>query len=156
MLENLIRFVTLAVVLSQQVLYGIVLGIVQGVSEWLPISSKTQIIIVSTYLLKFSFSQAYAFGLFMEIGTVFASVIYFRKEVVSMVRALLGKGGAEGKFLLRYVVVSTIVTGILGSALYLAVDSLQGTYNVGLPMIVVGLVLIGDALFIRYSRSKYG
>jgi undecaprenyl-diphosphatase len=155
MFENAIHLLVLAITLSQQLVYGTILGVVQGVSEWLPISSKTQIIIVSTYLLNFSFNQAYAFGLFMEIGTVFASVIYFRKEVVSMIRALFGKGGIEGMFLLKYVVVSTVVTGILGSALYLVVDSLQGTYNVGLPMMVVGLVLIGDALFIRYSRSKY-
>ncbi len=156
MLENAIHMLALAAALSQQLAYGAILGIVQGVSEWLPISSKTQILIVSTYLLNLNFNQAYAFGLFMEIGTVFASVIYFRKEVVSMIRAIFGRGGIEGRFLLRYVIVSTVVTGILGSMLYLYVDSLQGTYNVGLPMIVVGAVLIGDALFIKYSRSKYG
>src|SRR5271157_3749229 len=125
MLENAIHLLLQTVTLSQQLVYGAILGIVQGVSEWLPISSKTQIIIVSEYLLKFNFNQAYAFGLFMEIGTVFASVIYFRKEVASMIRSLFGRGGKEGKFLLRYVIVSTIVTGVLGSALYLAVDSLQ-------------------------------
>lgn len=156
MLQNLIHLLALTVSLSQQLLYGAILGVVQGVSEWLPISSKTQIIIVSTYLLNFNFNQAYAFGLFMEIGTVFASVIYFRKEVASMVRNLFGRRDKEGMSLLKFVVVSTIVTGILGSALYLVVDSVQGAYNVGLPMIIVGVVLIGDALFIRYSRSKYG
>lgn len=154
--QNIIHLLALSVALSQQLVYGAILGIVQGVSEWLPISSKTQIIIVSTYLLNFNFNQAYAFGLFMEIGTVFASVIYFRKEVVEMLRSLFGRGVAEGRSLLKFVVFSTIVTGILGSALYLVVDSLQGAYNVGLPMIVLGFILIGDALFIKYSRSKYG
>jgi undecaprenyl-diphosphatase len=145
----------LSVLLSLQVVYGIILGIVQGVSEWLPISSKTQIIIVATYLLKLNFNQAYAFGLFMEIGTVFAAIIYFRKEVVSLIKVLFGKGNSESRPLFKFVLVSTIFTGIIGGTLYLVVDSLQGTYNIGLPMLVLGVVLIGDALFIRYSRSKY-
>jgi len=157
MFDGIIHLMAFAAAFSQQLAYGAVLGIVQGISEWLPISSKTQIIIVSTYLLKLSFNQAYAFGLFMEIGTVFASVIYFRKEVVLMTKAIFGKGTREGRLLLKYVLISTIITGILGSALYLIVEnsSTQVTYNVGLPMIVVGLVLIVDALFIKYSRSKY-
>lgn len=155
MLGNLIHFATLAVILSQQVLYGIILGVVQGVSEWLPISSKTQIIIVATYLLKLTFNQAYAFGLFMEIGTIFAAIIYFRREVLSMLKVLAGKGTSEGAFLFKYVLVSTVFTGIVGSVLYLFVDSLKGMYNLGLPMIVLGAILVCDALFIRYSRSKY-
>ena len=39
----------------------LILGIVQGVSEWLPISSKTQEILVSHYLLGISLSVAYSF-----------------------------------------------------------------------------------------------
>ena len=65
-----------------QLLYSIIIGIIQGVSEWLPISSKTQIIVSSTYLLKLTFQQAYTFGLFMEIGTLAAAIIYFRKDLV--------------------------------------------------------------------------
>ena len=156
MLEKLIGLIVLSVALSQQAFYGIALGIVQGISEWLPISSKTQIIILATYLLKMPFSQAYTFGLFMEIGTILAAVIYFRKEVISMIMAIFGKGSVDGKFLLKYVVISTIFTGIIGSIIYLYINSLQGVYNIGLPMAILGLILIGDALFIKYSRSRYG
>ena len=155
MLEKLIGAIVLSVALSQQLVYGLALGIVQGISEWLPISSKTQIIILATYLLKMPFSQAYVFGLFMEIGTILAAIIYFRKEVASMIMSLFGKGSVEGGFLLKYVVVSTIFTGIIGSIIYLYVNSLQGAYNIGLPMIILGFILIGDALFIKYSRSRY-
>jgi len=56
-----------------QLIYSVIIGIIQGISEWLPISSKTQIIVSSSYLLNLSFQQAYTFGLFMEIGTIIAS-----------------------------------------------------------------------------------
>lgn len=153
---QLLRLLAMQVALTQQAFYGLVLGIVQGISEWLPISSKTQILVVSQYILGMGFNQAYAFGLFMEIGTIFAAVIYFRKEVVILFRTLFRKDRREESIkLFNYVLVSTIATGIIGAPLYLFVDSLQGAYSVAIPMIIIGAVLIGDALLIHYSRSKY-
>jgi len=48
--------------------YAVLLGLVQGVLEWLPISSKTQILFASTLLFSLPLAVAYAFGLFMEIA----------------------------------------------------------------------------------------
>ena len=134
---------------------SVVLGIVQGVTEWLPVSSKTQIIITSEYILKLNFQQAYAFGLFMEIGTILAAVIYFRREVWSLLLALVGKGNAMDKKLFVFVLISTIITGIVAVPLYVTVDSMAGGYNIGLPMIVLGVILFVDAFVVWYSRSKY-
>ena len=152
----IIKYIMLQIVTSQQVAYGIILGVVQGISEWLPISSKTQILFVSTYLLHLTITQAYAFGLFMEIGTILAAVIYFRKELFSLVKTLFNGGDKESKSLLKYVVISTISTAIIAAPIYIyIVDSLTGAYNLGIPMLIIGVVLIADALLIKYSRSKY-
>ncbi|BCS90653.1 MAG: undecaprenyl-diphosphatase [Candidatus Micrarchaeota archaeon] len=132
---------------------SIILGIVQGISEWLPISSKTQILITAMLLLKFGYQQAYTFGLFMEIGTILAAVIYFRKELKRLILALVGHGEPLDKKLLVYVVISTVVTGFIGAALYLYADSLSA-YNIGIPMIILGIVLILDGVLIHLSRSK--
>ncbi len=138
-----------------EVLEGLVLGIVQGISEWLPISSKTQIMITSIYLLKLSFSQAYAIGLILEAGTVAAAIVYFRREVWGILRALFMRGNDYDKMLLMYVLIITVITGLVGVPLYLWVsDSVRGI-GLGLPMIILGLVLIGDAVLIAYSRARY-
>ncbi len=136
-----------------QLIYSAIIGIIQGVSEWLPISSKTQIIVSSSYLLKLSFQQAYTFGLFMEIGTIIAAVAYFRKELIEMIQVLLGSKDKAHRKLLVYVVVVTLITGIIGAPLYLVADSINGI-AIGIPMLIVGLVLIADAAFIRYSRKR--
>jgi undecaprenyl-diphosphatase len=138
-----------------QLLAAIILGIVQGVAEWLPISSKTQIIIVSEYILGLTFQQAYAFGLFMQIGTVLAAIIYFRQEVWSLIRALVGRGSKEERRLFKFVLITTLVTGVIAVPLYLVVYKISSGYNIGLPMIVLGIILFVDALIIEYSRSKY-
>jgi undecaprenyl-diphosphatase len=133
--------------------YSAIIGLIQGISEWLPISSKTQIIVSSSYLLKLTFQEAYTFGLFMEIGTIFAAVVYFRKELVEMIQSLLGSKDKAYRKLLVYVVVVTLVTGIIGAPLYIVADSLPGI-ALGIPMLVLGLVLLADAGFIRYSRRR--
>jgi undecaprenyl-diphosphatase len=139
----------------QQALYGTVLGVVQGISEWLPVSSKTQVIVISTYLLRLPFSTAYTFGLFMEIGTILAAVIYFRRELLALLRFLARRGDADSQRLFGYVLVSMVATGIIGAPLYIMVASIQGAYNIGIPMLLLGFVLICDALLIRHARSKH-
>lgn len=137
-----------------QLLEAILLGIVQGVSEWLPISSKTQVLTFSNYVLHLTYQQAYSFGLFMEIGTILAAVIYFRKEIRILLNTLMGRGDAMDKKLFKFVVISTFFTGIVAVPLYLFADSLSQAY-IGLPMIILGLILFMDAILIKYARSKY-
>ncbi len=136
-----------------QILYSIIIGAVQGISEWLPISSKTQVLVTATYLLNLTYSQAYTFGLFMEIGSSLAAIIYFRRELWSLIQVLLGSKDTTKRKLFMYVLIATICTGIIGAPLYLFADSLTGI-PVWLPMMVIGIILLGDAVFIRYSRKK--
>ncbi|HUJ85054.1 MAG TPA: undecaprenyl-diphosphate phosphatase [Candidatus Acidoferrales bacterium] len=136
-----------------QLLYSFIIGVIQGVSEWLPISSKTQIIVSSSYLLKLSFDQAYTFGLFMEIGTLFAAVIYFRSELANLIRVLLGSKDKGHRKLFWYVLVVTVITGLIGAPLYLIADSITGI-AVGIPMLIIGVVLLVDAALIKYSKDR--
>nr|WP_291767821.1 undecaprenyl-diphosphate phosphatase [Caldivirga sp. UBA161] len=134
---------------------GIILGIVQGISEWLPVSSKTQIMITSIYALHLSFNQAYALGLFLEAGTVLAALIYFRRDVWGILKSLVLRGSRYDYMMLKYVVVITILTGLIGVPLYLTIaDSIKGI-GIGLPMIALGLILIADSILITFSRLRY-
>ena len=126
------------------VLYAIMVGIVQGISEWLPISSKTQVLLVSNYLFALPVAVAFAFGLFMEVGSLASASIYFRRDILSLLR---------DRKLLVYLFVVTVFTGVIGVPLYLAAERLLASaYNPGIPMIVLGAVLVSDSVYIRYSR----
>jgi undecaprenyl-diphosphatase len=142
-----------AMVTVLQLIYSIIIGIIQGVSEWLPISSKTQIIVSSTFLLKLTFQQAYTFGLFMEIGTLSAAIIYFRKDLTKLVQFILGSRDQAKRKLFSYLLVVTIVTGLIAAPLYIVADSVTGI-AVGFPMLIIGIVLIADAALIRYSKKR--
>src|SRR5487761_136911 len=127
-------------------LYSVIIGIVQGISEWLPISSKTQVLFASTVLLGFPLAVAYAFGLFMEIGSTGSALVYFRREVVSVFR--------DWK-LFKFLLLVTLVTGIVAVPLYVLADKVltNSPYPIGIPMLILGAALIVDGLLIRKSRG---
>ena len=133
---------------------GVILGLVQGISEWLPISSKTQVIIASTFLFGLGIKEAYALGLFLEAGTFIAALYYFRREAWGVLRALVGRGDAESRLLLKFLVVVTALTAVVGVGIYVtALSSISGPV-VGVPMVVLGCILIGDGLVVRFARGR--
>ena len=127
-------------------LFSILLGIVQGISEWLPISSKTQVLLASNYLFALPVEAAFAFGLFMEVGSIASASTYFRRDIIALL---------HDRKLLVYLVVVTVVTGIVGVPLYLVAEKLLSTaYSPGIPMVILGVVLVCDSVYIRYSRVR--
>ena len=141
-----------------QLLYSLIIGIVQGVSEWLPISSKTQIIVSSQLLLGLSIKTAYIFGLFMEIGTLFAAIIYFRKDILKLVQVLRGSKDPLKRKLFTCILVITVITALIAAPLVIVTTQFIGDSTtspaVGIPMLVLGLILMGDAALIRYSKTR--
>jgi undecaprenyl-diphosphatase len=127
-------------------LYSILLGLVQGISEWLPISSKTQVLFASYVLFGLPIAAGYAFGLFLEIGSLGSAVIYFRKDIVALF---------HDKKLFMYLLVVTIFTAIVGAPLYYITDTYlqHASPFIGVPMIILGFTLIGIGFYIRYSRA---
>jgi undecaprenyl-diphosphatase len=89
----------------------------------------------------------------MEIGTLLAAVIYFRKDLLKLVQVLAGSKDMMKRKLFFYVLIVTAITAVIAAPLYLIADSIKGI-AVGIPMLIIGLVLIGDAALIRYSRKR--
>ena len=97
------------------ILQIIVLALVQGLTEFLPISSSAHLILVP-YLTDWP-DQGLAFDVAVHVGTLTAVVIYFRKEISKMFFAWLAslKGRhSEDSRLAWGVLIGTIPVGIVG------------------------------------------
>jgi len=87
----------------------IVIGILQGIFEWLPISSEG---IVALAVQLFSLKvNPIGIALFLHLGTVFAAFFYFRKEWREVLTL-------RDKQLMRFLLVSTLVSLPVGYVFY--------------------------------------
>jgi len=93
----------------------IVLSLIQGFTEFLPISSSAHLILPSQ-ILGWN-DQGLAFDVAVHIGTLFAVMIYFRHEVVTLIQAWFGSftGQHNGESRLAWwLIVGTIPAGLFG------------------------------------------
>ena len=87
---------------------AVVLGLLQGFTEWLPVSSEG--IVATTYSLMTgdSLANAVSYALWLHAGTAVASIVIFRREVVGLAKDL-GRIRMGFTPFLRFLVVTTIV-----------------------------------------------
>jgi undecaprenyl-diphosphatase len=128
-------------------LHAIVLGIVQGVTEFLPISSTAHLRIVPE-LLGWPDAGA-AYTAMIQLGTVAAVVVYFRRDLVRLGRAWLEgllRGAPLGTLDARlawFVLVGTLPIGILGLLFKHSIEtSLRSLYVIAAAMIGLALLLL--------------
>ncbi|MCI0692311.1 undecaprenyl-diphosphate phosphatase [candidate division KSB1 bacterium] len=77
-----------------EILIAIILGIVEGLTEFLPVSSTGHLILVGNWL-NFTGAKANAFNIFIQLGAIFAVVGYFRQRIWRVLIAILGKPVAD-------------------------------------------------------------
>jgi undecaprenyl-diphosphatase len=123
-----------------------ILGLVQGVTEFLPISSTAHLRIVPA--IAGWDDPGAAFTAVLQLGTLAAVIVFFLGELVRMLRAALRALQTPGRRAdvdarhLGYLIVGTIPIGIVGLLLRHAVEgSLRSLWVVATALIVVALAL---------------
>ena len=125
------------------ILQIIVLALVQGLTEFLPISSSAHLILVP--IVTGWDDQGLAFDVAVHVGTLTAVVLYFRKEINSMLFAwfasLKGKHSEDSK-LAWGVLIGTIPVGLAGLLFkdYIS-DNLRTELVIAATTIIFGLLL---------------
>ncbi|MFZ1122268.1 MAG: undecaprenyl-diphosphatase UppP [Candidatus Binataceae bacterium] len=93
--------------------HAIILGAVQGLAEFLPISSSAHLILVP-WLFKWQ-DPGLAFDVALHLGTLLALLIYYREDWIAMARSVTGGQSAERR-LLQLIIVASIPGAIIGLA----------------------------------------
>lgn len=119
-------------------LEAVILGIVEGLTEFLPISSTGHLILVSNLLGIQQTEQHKAFEVSIQLGSILAVVfLYFKKFLDTD--------------LMKRILIAFIPTGILGFVLYKIIKSLFNPYIVVFMFVFGGLLLI---LIELYHKNK--
>ena len=126
---------------------AILLGIVQGLTEFLPVSSSGHLVLVQEFL---HIKEAdLAFDLVLHLGTLIAVFIYFRSAVWRLIRALFGGGTLEDRKMIVWLVIGTIPAGVLGVLLEDYFEQAFGSpVSTSWELIITGAILLATR-FIR-------
>jgi len=123
---------------------AIVLGLVQGVTEFIPVSSSGHLVITSHLL---NIGNAFTFDSLLNIGTLLALIIYYRARVWQIIKRLFY--AKEWSFVLK-VITATVPAVIVGVVFGQQVTRLNDMVWV----VIVMLVVIGVPMIVMGKANK--
>jgi len=116
------------------------LGIIQGLTEWLPISSSGHLVIVQQLLhIKISLF----FDVMLHFGTLLAVIVFMRKDILEILKSLLKLDftSQSGKLLL-FVIIGSIPITFFGFFFHEIIEAMfSNLYVVGLSLLITGAIL---------------
>jgi undecaprenyl-diphosphatase len=138
----------------------IILGLIQGITEFLPISSSAHLII-APYLFDFE-NQGLIIDICLHIGTLLAVIIYFNKDVLSYLKALPkifnSKNNKETKDI-KNLIIATFPIVLGGGIIYFLnlTHLLRNLQVIGFATIFFGIQQVGftKSLELRQQNFQY-
>lgn len=127
-------------------LIAAILGVVEGLTEFLPVSSTGHMIIVG-HLLGFEGETANTFEVVIQLGSILAVVVMFWRRLFGLIGIHFGRppvheGEGSGRLSLIHVLLAMFPAVVLGLVLHDLIKSLFNPINVMYALIVGGVLLI--------------
>lgn len=131
------------------IVLAILLGVIQGITEFFPVSSSGHLIVASQWLAGKPIPLALSVA--MHAGTLLAILIYFRQDWLNISRSLFSKPKNTGflahNHLLGLLIVGSFPVGIIGILFRHEIEDHLHT-----PEVVAGMLLLGGLLLIASNR----
>lgn len=133
------------------ILQSIILGIIQGLTEFLPVSSSAHLVL-APYFFGWTFpsDQVMPFDVLVQLGTLLAVIIYFWRDLWTIIKAFLAGLIHKKPFedpqarMGWYIILATIPAGLAGMVLKKLVDQAFHSVSVtALFLLVTAVILIG-------------
>lgn len=123
------------------ILEAIILGIIQGLTEFLPVSSSGHILLGSK-ILGTTIKEDILFTIVVHTATALSTVVVFRKEIADIFKGLFGKDDEERAFVAK-IIVSMLPAVFVGIVFDEQIERIFGEYIwlIGICLIFTGLIL---------------
>lgn len=135
-------------------LNAVIWGLVQGLTEFLPISSSGHLVIIPELLDQLGMDiqpPSLAVSAVLHLGTLIAVLVYFRSDLMKVLRF---REDPEGRRIALLVLVGTIPAVVVGLPLRDRIEQIQEDVTmVGLAMIGTGVILIIGQIFAKGLRQ---
>jgi len=131
-------------------LVAAILGVVEGLTEFLPVSSTGHMIIVG-HLLGFEGETAKTFEVVIQLGSILAGVVMFWRRLFGLIGIHFGRppqheGEGKGRLTLIHILLGMVPAVVLGLIFHHTIKSLFNPINVMYALVVGGVLLIAAEL----------
>jgi undecaprenyl-diphosphatase len=135
------------------VITAIILGIVEGVTEFLPVSSTGHLILASA-LLGYNADYWALFNIVIQLGAILAIVVLYWRTFWAVLQGLLRFDPTSVRFV-RNLLVAFLPAAVIGVALHKQIEKLLGSpLTVAVALIVGGIAIIGIERTVKEGRIK--
>jgi undecaprenyl-diphosphatase len=128
---------------------ALLLGVLQGISEWLPVSSEGVVAATYAAFRSGSFDDAVTLALWLHIGTSVSALVALRTEVRDVVKDLAIHWRSGPSSLTRQLLLATIVSGVVGLPMLLALQEVSDRFGASAMGLIGALMLITGAVQLR-------
>lgn len=132
--------------MDRSVTLALVIGILQGVFEWLPISSEGNITLYLTVVEGVSPAVAVRLSLFLHAGTALSALAYYRGEVASLLATVPewrpGRAFDRERSELSFLAVATVASVLVGALAYFLLIGLASELAGGAFVALIGGLLV--------------
>lgn len=134
-----------------------VLGLVQGITAWIPVSSKTQVLLAGTAFFSLPALELLKFALFLHLGDLTATLYLFRKdlrEFYANKKELLALKEGESSNVFNFLIVSFIASAVIAFPLYYLITKKILLQVSGTPLLaLLGIFLMVTGLIMYKARE---
>jgi len=142
----------------------VIIAILQGLLEWLPISSSGTVMIVAINFFGISPEEAFSLAIWLHLGTAFAVILKFRIDFIEILKACIPQLFGEPDEIVRkkrnWLILATIGTAITALPLYFLFKIiLIGTFTAFqgdiITLVIAGFLIITGIILLK-SKKAYG
>lgn len=141
----------------------IIIAILQGLLEWLPISSSGQVMIISTNFFGISPENAFSLAIFLHLGTTLAVLLKFRGDFIKIVKSFVPKTFKTSETDMKkrnWLIYATLGSAITALPLYfvfkiIITETFTAFQGDLITLIISGLLIITGIILLK-TRKIYG
>jgi undecaprenyl-diphosphatase len=141
----------------------IIIAILQGLFEWLPISSSGQVMMVSINFFGIPPEKAFSLSIWVHLGTAIAVLIKLRKDYIQIIKSIIPRKFEVDESDIKkrnWLIYATIGTAITAIPLYLLfkfviIEGFTATQGDVLTLVISGLLIVTGIVLLTFRR-KFG
>jgi undecaprenyl-diphosphatase len=126
-----------------------ILGVIQGLTEFLPVSSSGHLVLAEALLGVHP--PGVTFEVVVHLGTLLAVLVYFRSRIIELVRSVFDSKMKKSRAFLGYLILGTIPAGVIGVAFRGFFEAaFDSPVMAAVMLLVTGLILLST----RFAPKK--